>query len=345
MTPYLSNKLRFLSFFAIILVVLIHSYDYFLVAGNFNYIVQRTISKGMAYMAVPLFFMLSGYFFFSQKKTFTREDYFSKLKKRVKTLLIPYLVVSALSILLFAVLNKTGIYKIGWIQLDIWHMPLGELLNLWLINPVSYQLWFIQYLILLCLISPIIYLLIRHVKYFYIVPVFLFWFVLYYKIDHPTISLTFFSLGAFLSINNITFPTYKKQYRLSSIVSILLWISGSYIALNYVDNEFWMNIVRNISILFGFISVWFLYDLLYSRWQKIFHSKIIIYVFFIYLFHEPFLTFAKYGCFYILKALTPLSSLLIYILLPTTIISVCIITGMLVKRYLPRFYNLITGSR
>ena len=41
-------------------------------------------------VAVPVFFIISGYFFFYQTKVFGKETYFKKLKKRIRTLLIPY---------------------------------------------------------------------------------------------------------------------------------------------------------------------------------------------------------------------------------------------------------------
>ena len=42
-------------------------------------------------VAVPVFFIISGYFFFYQTKAFGKEAYSKKLRKRIKTLLIPYL--------------------------------------------------------------------------------------------------------------------------------------------------------------------------------------------------------------------------------------------------------------
>jgi len=163
--------------------------------------------------------------------------------------------------------------------------------------------------------------------------------------DHPTISLTFFSLGAFASINNISFPAYGKKYKYLFVIAVLLWISCSFVALNYIDNNFWMNIVRNISIIFGFITIWFLYDFCYKRCEKVFHSRIISFVFFIYLFHEPLLTFIKYGSFYILKGLNPITSFLLYVILPTSVITICYVGGILLKKWLPGLYNLMTGNR
>ena len=42
-------------------------------------------------VAVPLFFVFSGYLFFYKNRSFTFGTYFMKLKKRVRSLLVPYL--------------------------------------------------------------------------------------------------------------------------------------------------------------------------------------------------------------------------------------------------------------
>ena len=51
-------------------------------------------------VAVPVFFIISGYFFFYQTKAFGKEAYSKKLRKRIKTLLIPYLLWNLLPVLL-----------------------------------------------------------------------------------------------------------------------------------------------------------------------------------------------------------------------------------------------------
>lgn len=51
-------------------------------------------------VAVPVFFIISGYFFFYNTYLFDKETYIKKLKKRVKTLLIPYFLWNLLPVLL-----------------------------------------------------------------------------------------------------------------------------------------------------------------------------------------------------------------------------------------------------
>ena len=60
--------------------------------------------------AVPTFFLISGYYFFYKIKDFTFDNYKDKLKKRIRTILIPYLLWNAIAI------SKIVILKIGaWV--------------------------------------------------------------------------------------------------------------------------------------------------------------------------------------------------------------------------------------
>lgn len=70
MNQYLSDKIKILSFYAIILVLYIHSnfhnYPHEILGMEMNHILQNTISVIIGQCAVPLFYMISGYLFFSK---------------------------------------------------------------------------------------------------------------------------------------------------------------------------------------------------------------------------------------------------------------------------------------
>ena len=86
MNVYLSQKLRIISFISIILVVLIHSQ--FLAKETFilNRAFQFFFSYGITTVAVPFFFFISGYLFFSIPKIFLRST-FLKLRRELKQFL------------------------------------------------------------------------------------------------------------------------------------------------------------------------------------------------------------------------------------------------------------------
>lgn len=106
MNDYLSKKIKFLSFFAMIGVVYCHTYNYFdrflqsrtvLSEGaNPGAMLQFFISNGLVRFAVPLFFIFSGHLFFVHFE-FTWKGYLQKVLKRVRTLVVPFLIWTALA--------------------------------------------------------------------------------------------------------------------------------------------------------------------------------------------------------------------------------------------------------
>ena len=99
MTQYLSDKFKVLSLISIILVLYIHSgfHDYpnEIQGMVFNANLQNFISGMIGRCAVPLFYAISGYLFFTDLYDGRNADYqklWFKIKKRGKTLLIPYII-------------------------------------------------------------------------------------------------------------------------------------------------------------------------------------------------------------------------------------------------------------
>lgn len=91
----------FLRFPLICIVVLIHTLqadehvEFGILYHDALYFFQESIGRS----AVPVFFVISGYMFFYKVAGLTTEIYKSKLKRRVKSLLIPYLIWNALALL------------------------------------------------------------------------------------------------------------------------------------------------------------------------------------------------------------------------------------------------------
>lgn len=101
---------------------------------------------------VPFFFMISGYLFF---RTYKPSNVKTKILSRVRTLLIPYLIWNTV---------YTG-FIIGFTQIGLIHSAsikdnIGGIV-LQLINAEFSPLWFVKYLMIFSLISPIFYYLLR----------------------------------------------------------------------------------------------------------------------------------------------------------------------------------------
>lgn len=150
-------------------------------------------------LAVPLFFLFFGFLFFREREL-TRADYVRKLKSRVRTLLIPYLLFS-----LIGAGYIWGVKSFGFSRAA--ENPYNEIHNLWDffvfickdgggIGP----LWFLRHLFLVSLLSPLICFLIKKIGVLFVLLLFS-----WMATDGGSIysvSLFFWSAGAFIALSS-----------------------------------------------------------------------------------------------------------------------------------------------
>lgn len=348
-SDYLSKKLKFFSLFLTVLVVIIHTYKEHVVFGIFPQgdaiaYLMFYISAGICNIAVPLFFAISGFLFFKGNPVFTFNDYKTKISKRIFTLLIPYILVSLISIVLHFIAGLTEESRNLFLEGREVHLGIADFFKTWLVQPWAYHLWFIRNLMILCILTPVIYFLIKKLGYFFIVPLFFVWLVFSSVLPAFSTSLIFFSLGAFFSIKEINFPVNKKI--IFPILGILVWLILIYLArFEFTLPDKIASLLLNISTVTGIVAAWMMYDHMTGKgMNRLLKSAIARFVFFIYLFHEPIVSFSI-SCITYLGGKLELSMILAYIFTPVIAITLCIITGQLLRKLLPSFYNILTGSR
>jgi fucose 4-O-acetylase-like acetyltransferase len=161
--------------------------NYSAISGMDVYNVIRVLVREIALICNSGFFLFSGYLFFSNISTLNKKIYVKKLKTRIKTLLIPYISWNIINVLLrpaviwggriikkdgdwerftifFKELFDKGIWNIFW-HYNTW----GDGTNIlgWSrpsMGPFSVPMWFLQTLIVLTIVSPVIYLICKYLK-------------------------------------------------------------------------------------------------------------------------------------------------------------------------------------
>jgi surface polysaccharide O-acyltransferase-like enzyme len=352
MDTYLRNKIKAVSFILIIFIVYLHSYN--LNSANFlniiifyqyskiNIFAQEFVSGGLTRTAVPLFFIISGFLFFHNISKFNSYILFYKykIKSRIKTLLIPYFIWSILGMLIFITLQSIPISKPFFAHQPITSLSFCQILQRIFINPIPYQLWFIQDIIGLTIISPILYYLIKYFNYSVLI-IFLGNWLFNPIYSYHSEALLFFCIGSFFALDyNFKIKLGKKMVFSLLIIWIALLFINTFIKVyqnNYMHSM--NNILNKLIILVGLISLWYSYDfsVLY-RSAKL--KELQNFTFFLYAAHEPMLTIFKKGLAFI-----NFSPLVIYLLAPVMTIIIVLICGLFTKKYSYRFYNLITGGR
>lgn len=207
MTQYLSDKLRVLSLISIIFVLYIHSrFQPNEIMGMAYYDkIQLFTSEMIGRCAVPLFYLISGYLFFMKVPDGVK-SIGRKIRKRIKSLLIPYFIGCV-----FFVIFYSFIALLPWtsnlINSSSSIMPLFQkpysiiLISIFYDGgtgyPCAFQLWFLRDLILIVATSPLWYLCLKHLKWGFVAVVFV---LTYFDVPHvPFYSLFWFVLGGQLT--------------------------------------------------------------------------------------------------------------------------------------------------
>jgi len=352
----LSKTIMFLRFPLIVAVVFIHTNltdimingTLLVNEGQFpiHDLFRHVMTNELARIAVPLFFFISGFLFF-YRSDFSLAVYGMKLKKRIRTLLIPYLfwniIVFLLLLLtqLFLSSTTSGRNKLisdyswlDWLNL-FWEHREGM--------PICYQFWFIRDLIFVILCSPAVYYFIRYGKIFSLIILGVLWtFGLWFKV--PGISITaffFFSFGAWFSINKRNFTIdFKPILWPATILYMMLLVAGTLLWYNKVTGY---SFLYNIGIVVGLVAIvaWTAYGI--AKKRLCVSAFLAGSAFFVYAYHGmPIALITKYW----VKLFQPASEITMlagYFLIPLFIVGVGIGVYAGLRKYFPAFTGLITG--
>jgi fucose 4-O-acetylase-like acetyltransferase len=350
---YLGCKLRALSFFAIILVVFVHSYNAKIrfesgelddVTSNAILFFENFLSKGICRVAVPLFFLISG-FLFHLTLNFSLTGIIDKYKKRVKSLLIPYLFWSVFGVFIFLLLQAFPFSRFFFTRGLIIDYSFLKLMRTIFLDPIPYQFWFIRDLILLVLLSPLIAYLTKSTKGLWILVLIFLWYQSPASFGcFSNESLLFFTIGGHVALNKsaqFLSPIRSKRFLIYLTVCWICIVSITSYLLTFIPAEKITIALDHTGVLIGILSVWLLYD-------SLFHAEINYalfgYTFIIFALHEPLLTIIVKGLFYVCGKTTS-STLFIYLFAPLITILICLLCGVIWKRSAPRLYDFATGGR
>ena len=119
------------------------------------------IIESLTEVCVPLFFVLSGFLYFRNVPARPDANYFwGKTRKRVMSLLVPYLIANALAFAAYWLAHRFAPGMLSGYFGEDWRNPLFVFWT----GPVNMSLWFIRDLIIACLVAPLIYLLVRYAR-------------------------------------------------------------------------------------------------------------------------------------------------------------------------------------
>lgn len=374
-----SQTIDWLRFPLAVAVVFIHSFgikEYTLPSLNISSLtgmdvynlIRICFSNVLTHVAVPTFYLISGFLFFLGLKEFKiRGGYLKKVKSRFRTLVIPYILWNVISILLVVGL-KIGAFLFkgeslsniidyfqenGWLRLfwdcNVWG---GGNVN-WLgysilpnTGPSDLPLWFLRDLIVVVFITPIIYWLIKHLRH-YLILILAFCYISNIWPNIPGIRITavfFFSTGAYLSIFGKNLVDEFKRVKLYSFILgllllfVLIWYDGKNTTVGNLIYPFW--IIVGVCATFNLA----VYIVKFSKLRI--HPLLSKSSFFIYAIHSLLILRVSMSlCSRILYWNNPLILTIRYFMVPILTVCICVLMYWLMQKYTPKLLNILTGNR
>ncbi len=359
-------------------VVNISVVDYPLLSGSG--ILNATkilLTHVLPFIAVPCFFLISGYLFFANFHKWSFDGYKSKLRSRMKTLVLPYILWNLVPFLIVlgkmtfrvVVRGKPADELISTLSKDSWHIFydtyhwdagvnwLGE--KLYLAGPFDLPLWFLRDLIVVTLFTPVIYFMIRKFKFYFIALLALaalsgVW------IQLPGFSISalfYFSLGAYMALNKVNIVRFVRKYRLVIVpvfliqlfIKVFLYGGNTSISPRLASVLYHMT---TFSICIGVFFAFYVASYCVLKFKARPNKLLVSSCFFIYALHALYLPHIGSVLCAVQTHTAELISidnawgeLLAYLLIPFLTAAVCILILQGLRRIAPRFAAVISGNR
>lgn len=364
----LSTKLTVVSFISACFVVILHAYDKSLATGNgLTAWLVTFVGWTLPTFAVSIFFAISGYLLAVKSDNGTKSGWYPQaLRKRVRSLLVPYLIWCTAYVLTVVPFAMIGNHLAGrsLVQNTHLHEPVLSFWNLLCIYgadisgfPANSVLWYVRNLMLLVLIAPPIIkimsnrlaggaLLVASGVLFFLhdwMPASCWQF---FETGFSLRGFFYFALGLYIAAH----PVDRTSFRRVRPLLPLAWLGASllftYFRLNPEESSLaWQRLLAKAINLTGVGAVWVAYDLIPSL-SSISIRSFVSDSFFLYAAHLGIIHIIFCARFQdILAMKLHIPALGIFALRFIVPILLSLAMAELLKRYFPKMYALLTGGR
>ena len=257
-TPRQSQLIDWLRFPLAAAVVLLHAGEHPIGPDDVSFYdtLRIALSHGICRIAVPVFFFFSGFLFFTHMDHWDTQVWLGKVKKRVRTLLLPYLLWNVITLLagfaytwIRARVNPAAggaslvetLRINGWLRI-FWDSTYG--------CPIDYPLWFIRDLIVFVVLTPALFFLLKKGKEWSVLLLFL---LCGLAASRDFEGLFYFAFGAYFRLSSRDFLRDFRRFKWPAYV--LSGVGLILICLTYRQSPQLYAYVKYLFVFFGSLSV------------------------------------------------------------------------------------------
>lgn len=303
--------------------------------GSFWIFFTEMISHNLGAIAVPSFFVISGYLYFlGLDGDLTWTWTFGKWKKRVKSLLVPYLFWNLFVIL--AIIVKSNLFSLfGFAEDELMEYVRQMDVKDWLLTgPADFPLWYLRDLIVMVIISPLIYYLIKYFKLTTVILLAVPYFI------WGTTSLFYFGAGAVMGLRKDDLAELSYRIRKPVYIIALIMLLASTAASGTAAHC----TIRRCFIPFGVVAFYNLIAEMPVRVRNLF-SRLSGSVFFIYAAHEIYILGWTRGMFLRVFGDGVTGSVISYFGIPVVVLTVCLVLYQVFRKVTPKTLSFVCGGR
>ena len=289
------------------------------------------------YCCDALFFVISGYLLFLgfEKSTIKR-----KLTSRIRTLVIPFIVWNALYWLFWCLVGKLLNGVDGISNAERYSFSFDSFLNAFIgTYPADEPLWFLRHLIIMVCISPVLWLIIRNRIFgaIFLVGVAVACNILGLSQDSIFNTLYYFGIGSYLVFHGRT--VVESSSLIARGIAVMILIAN--VVWTVIDpmNDTYRYSMPEITLVI--IALWILTGgLEWGNWVE----RLAGYSFFVFASHSIVLESLE-KIWFIMLGDRPIFALMDYTLMPILTLTIVLLAGMFIKRFIPFLWTILNGGR
>lgn len=342
----LSTVITCLRFPLILLVIMLHAYSVVQIPGEhvtyFKAVYPLALWLGET--GVPGYFFISGFLYFLSRKT-----YLEKIKTRFFSLLIPYILWNAL-----LSSGYLAVYALGYPQdinsKNMADYMLADYLRLFWDRgsfdngnfvPLLCPLWYIRNLLIMSILSPLFYYIIKYLREFFLLFIAIWWLTTYNNAFIPQ-TILFFCLGAYFSILNINPLESIIKNKSLFITLFVLFAVGDIITHIVISTPVNLQIHR-LALIFNIPAFLMLAD--YCVQNGYSNELLPNSAFIVFCVHYPIVVILRKLCIRQFSNASDITHIMLYFL--CVIISTLLSLGIyiLLDKYLPNVKRVLSGNR
>lgn len=354
----LSAKLRLVTLLAVTAVVFVHAYN---LASRFGSgenaaemrgaprlvgFIEYLVSQALTRWPAAMLFAISGFLFFHNLQPYWA-DYRRKYAGRVRTVVVPFLLWSAISLVVYIVLQALPWSSQYFSRDFLSEASIARLADKLFLQPVAYPLWFLQTLIVCFLLAPLLYWPARRLRWLTALPFAVLWILGTTATNwNDWKGLTFFTLGAVIALERRRDVTLTPAPWLGKVL-FPAWVLACvlYTVLLRDVSTFWAHGLHKALMCMAMAAVWFGYETYFKPLEgRRLVTLLLPFSFFIFVAQEPLLTILKRVGLHELGS-SDAAMLFVYFAAALLTLAIVVAAAAVIRRLAPAPYAWLTGGR